>query len=223
MPREPHTAKTILKSLLLALADRPHASVPELRPLRANVSRLLRPLPVKDVLSVALGVLNSPAVPKWIAFELIHHHEEAFRSLNVPILTQLGKGLGAWGEVDPFATLLVGPAWRENLVSDNVIHRWARSKDHWWRRTAVVSTVALNNSARGGAGDKSRTLAVCELLKNDRDDMVVKALSWALRELAKKEPDSVRTFLADNQDILAARVIREVRNKIVTGLKNPSR
>jgi hypothetical protein len=46
-----------------------------------------------------------------------------------------------------------------------------------------VSTVALNVRSRGGSGDVPRTLAVCRFLVADPDDMAVKALSWALREL----------------------------------------
>jgi 3-methyladenine DNA glycosylase AlkD len=51
--------------------------------------------------------------------------------------------------------------------------------------------------------------------------MVVKALSWALRELAKKHPGEASRFLAKHKNSVAARVVREVRNKIATGLKNP--
>ena len=57
----------------------------------------------------------------------------------------------------------------------------------------------------------------------DRQDLVVKGLSWALRELAKRDPESVRIFLAAHRDTLAARVIREVNNKLDTGRKNPPR
>ena len=136
-------------------------------------------------------------------------------------LERLGAGLAAWGEVDPFATYLSGVAWREGQIGDDVIRQWATSDDRWWRRAALVSTVALNNTARGGKGDPTRTLAVCELLMSDRDDMVVKALSWALRELAKKYPTDVRAFLDAQDDELPPRVRREVRNKLRTGLKNP--
>jgi len=85
----------------------------------------------------------------------------------------------------------------------------------------VVSTVPLNNKARGGRGDAERTLLICRMLVNDRDDMVVKALSWALRELSKRDLDSAKKFLEENERALAPRVIREVRNKLHTGLKNP--
>lgn len=58
------------------------------------------------------------------------------------------------------------------------------------------------------------------MLIADRDEMVVKALSWALRELAKREPKPVRAFLTTHKDALAARLTREVNNKLTTGLKN---
>jgi 3-methyladenine DNA glycosylase AlkD len=49
--------------------------------------------------------------------------------------------------------------------------------------------------------------------------MVVKALSWALRELVVWDPRAVRGFLEARGDALAPRVRREVRNKLETGRK----
>ncbi|UCG92448.1 MAG: DNA alkylation repair protein, partial [candidate division WOR-3 bacterium] len=66
------------------------------------------------------------------------------------------------------------------------------------------------------------TLAVCRLLVDDHDDTVAKALSWALRELVVHDPRSVRMFLEKYDKNLAARVKHEVRNKLKTGLKNPT-
>jgi 3-methyladenine DNA glycosylase AlkD len=111
-------------------------------------------------------------------------------------------------------------------VPDALIQRWARSPDRWWRRAALVSTVPLNNRARGSRaerGDAPRTLAICARLVADRDDIVVKALSWALRELAGHDPAAVRVFMQVHGAALAARVRREVDNKLRTGLKNPRR
>lgn len=159
-------------------------------------------------------------MPRWLVYELVHHHEAAMATLDGAALERLGEGMAAWGEVDPFATYLSGVAWREGLVPDSVIHAWARREDRWWRRAALVSTVALNTKARGGEGDAVRTLAVCDLLKADRDDMVVKALSWALRALAVRDPEEVRAYLEREGDALAPRVRREVRSKLETGLKS---
>ncbi len=158
---------------------------------------------------------------RWIAYELMANHPPAFRSLDQATLEALGEGIDSWGSVDAFARTLSGPAWREGLVGIDTIRDWARSKDRWWRRAALVSTVALNVRSRGGIGDVERTLAICSMLVEDRDDMVVKALSWALRELVVHDPAAVWAFLRQHDGVLAARVKREVKNKLETGLKNP--
>jgi 3-methyladenine DNA glycosylase AlkD len=48
-------------------------------------------------------------------------------------------------------------------------------------------------------------------------------MSWALRELVPHDPATVTAFLDEHRDTLAARVQREVRHKLTTGLKNPRR
>lgn len=133
----------------------------------------------------------------------------------------MATGLSDWASVDLYGVTVLGQAWRDGRVTDAKIHAWTKSTDRWKRRLALVATVPLNIPSRGGSGDSPRTLRVCRLLRDDRDDMVVKALSWALRELAKREPGVVRSFMREEEDHLAARVKREVSNKLRTGLKTP--
>jgi 3-methyladenine DNA glycosylase AlkD len=202
----------------------PQRTTATVRVLRRDLSRSLGGLTGPDMIALALRLLvEARFETRLLAYELVYHHRAALVSLRADDLLRLGDGLDSWGLVDCFACYLSGPAWRECQVPDRLLHRWARSPDRWWRCAALVSTVPLNNKTRGGAGDASRTLAVCALLVEDRDDMVVKALSWALCELAKRDPESVRKFLTENEESLASRVLREVRNKLHTGLKNPRR
>lgn len=129
--------------------------------------------------------------------------------------------MNSWWSVDSFARTLAGPAWRDGLINERVITKWARSTDRWWRRAALVSTVALNVRSKGGGGDVARTLRVCRLLVDDHDDMVEKALSWALRELIVHDAKAVEAFLVEHEERLGSRIKREVRNKLRTGLKAP--
>src|SRR5437773_1298999 len=192
------------------------------RTVRREFSKRLAEASSDTVLQVARRLLDVRSSDfRFVAYELIRHHRTALASLREPELERFGHGLDSWGTVDMFACYLAGPAWRENQISNTMIHRWARSKDRWWRRAALVSTVPLNSKAQGGSGDVPRTLEVCRLLLSDRDDMVVKAMSWALRELSKRDPKAVKAFLNETQDVIAARVTREVGNKLSTGLKNP--
>ena len=197
-------------------------STADVRALRREFSKRIARAPAEQVLDLAFLLLGRPDfLFRFLAYELVCHHRAALQSLGAKELERFGHGLDSWPAVDTFASYLSGPAWREHQVPDSLIHRWARSEDRWRRRAALVSTVPLNNKARGGTGDSERTLKVCSMLTNDRDDMVVKALSWALRELAKRDPKAVREFLESHKEILAARVIREAQDKLSTGLKNP--
>ena len=49
--------------------------------------------------------------------------------------------------------------------------------------------------------------------------MVVKAMSWALRDLSLTDKTAVRGFLRQHRDVLAPRVLREVEKKLTTGKK----
>jgi 3-methyladenine DNA glycosylase AlkD len=160
---------------------------------------------------------------RWIGYELIRFHAAAFRSLGAERLERLGQGIDSWQSVDTFARVLSGPAWLRGQIPDDLILAWARSTDLWWRRAALVSTVALNAKVDKGLGDVPRTLRVCRMLVDDSEDMVVKAMSWALRELVPHDPVALRAFLREHDQALAARIKREVENKLRTGLKTPRR
>jgi len=197
----------------------PRRDAAGLRTLRRKVSGEIRDRGARDVLALVQALLAG-TTERVVAYELVQKHPAAAAALGARELERLGKGMASWVEVDCFAVYLAGPSWRNGQVGDDLIRRWTRSKDRWWRRAALVSTVPLNMRSRGGAGDAPRTLAVCLMLLDDRDDMVVKALSWALRELAKRDPASVSRFLEQHEQKLAARVLREVRNKLRSGLKS---
>jgi 3-methyladenine DNA glycosylase AlkD len=200
----------------------PERRAPFWHALRRRYSRQLAKAPAAQVVALAHALLEQYG-HRWLAYDLINHHRAALASIDAAELEAFGQGMASWGAVDSFGRSLSGPVWRERQVPDALIHKWACSEDRWWRRAALVSTVPLNVRARGGTGDVPRTLAVCRMLVDDHDDMVVKAMSWALRELVAYDPDAVRAFLTEYDDRLAARVKREVRNKLSTGLKNPRR
>jgi len=160
-------------------------------------------------------------IPRFVAYELVLNHRPMMESITQKDVEKLGEGMRHWGDVDAFSCFVAGPAWRAGRIRDTVIRGWARSDDWRWRRTALVSTVPLNSPAHGGAGDTKRTLTICGMLVADRHDLVVKAMSWALRALAKRDPKSVRQFLSHHRGELAPRVVCEVNNKLTTGLKNP--
>lgn len=219
---EPWDTEKLIQELNATAGAVPEPNTANLRAARRAFGRRVREAEPAQMLALAEALIATGSRRnRWFAYELIHDHKPTLHSLDAAQLERLGQGMASWDQVDTFAPYLAGVAWCRGQIGDGVIHRWAVSPDRWWRRAALVSTVALNVRARGGRGDVPRTLAVCELLVDDRDDMVVKALSWALRAAIEHDAEAVEAFLAAHESRLAARVKREVRNKLETGLKNP--
>lgn len=210
------TAETI-RADLRRMAPR---TVPEWRDLRRAWSRQLRAHTAQQVLRIALELDDRGPWARLTAYELLAYHPGGIGVLTPTAIRRLGRGLADWGSVDTFACYIAGPAWREGQLPTREVLIWLRSKDRWERRMAVVCTVALNVRARGGRGEVARTLAICRHVVRDRDDMVVKAVSWALRSAVEWDRAAVSGFLREHQDVLAGRVKREVASKLRTGRKN---
>jgi 3-methyladenine DNA glycosylase AlkD len=222
--RKTDEVQKITREIRLRLKSLTSPDVTAIRNVRREFSKRLADAEPAEVLALAFSLMELPGFAfRFVAYELVQHHRPALSSLNAASIQKLGKGIDNWAAVDCFACYLAGPAWRERQIADSVVRRWTRSQDRWWRRAALVTTVPLNNRARGGNGDSARTLAICSLLISDRDPTVVKAISWALRELAKRDAASVRKFLETHRAELAPLVVREVNNKLGTGLKNPGK
>lgn len=192
------------------------------RAVRRRYSQLLKDKPGQEVRGFVRSLLHDAGwAERVVAWEVLADHKSAFALVNDQLAEEMAYGLSDWASVDLYGVTVLGQAWRERLVSDTRIVAWAKSSDRWLRRLALVSTVPLNSRARGGHGDPRRTLRICRMLLGDRDDKVVKAMSWALRELAKRNPKAVEDFISKYEDRIAKRVLREVRNKLRTGLKTP--
>jgi 3-methyladenine DNA glycosylase AlkD len=206
---------------IAALPRRDTASV---RAVRRRWTQTLKTSSAAEVLAIARDVEAAAAqTGKWVGYELIRFHPAAFAAIAEPDIADFANRVASWYAVDAFGTILAGPLWARGRLSDDLVDGWSMSQDRWLRRSALVATVGLNARGSGGAGDSVRTLGICRRLASDRDDMVEKAMSWALRALSQRDRPAVERFMAEMDGKLAARAVREVRNKLTTGLKTPRR
>jgi 3-methyladenine DNA glycosylase AlkD len=155
-----------------------------------------------------------------LAYELLSKNKNALSLLKLKDLEELGKNMDNWATTDCFSVMISGWAWRENQITDADVLNWLETGNLWWRRAAIVSTVALNLKSRGGKSDAKRTLMICEKVINNREPLIVKALSWALRELSKSDKPAVEKFMEEYDSQMAGLVRREVYTKLETGRKN---
>ena len=196
------------------------ASNPDMRKVMREFSRELRGEPPCLIRDVALALVRRRTMEgRQAGYELLARRRDAMALLTPALVRRLGRGNDNWASVDGFASFVTGPAWQAGILKDADVLSWEKSKDPWWRRTALASTVTLNLRSRGGHGDARRTLLICRQFTKETSPMLAKALSWALRSLVPHDKDAVRNFVERHQATLPAIVKREVGTQIRTGRK----
>jgi 3-methyladenine DNA glycosylase AlkD len=71
-----------------------------------------------------------------------------------------------------------------------ILRKLARSKSLWERRIAILFTFAFIR-----VGDFAPTIEISERLLGDSHDLIHKAVGWLLREVGKRDPYLLRSFL----------------------------
>jgi 3-methyladenine DNA glycosylase AlkD len=74
-----------------------------------------------------------------------------------------------------------------------LLEKLARSKNLWQRRTAMIFTFAFLRKGITGP-----TVVIAESLLSDNHDLIHKAVGWMLREMGKRDPYLLRSFLKEN-------------------------
>jgi 3-methyladenine DNA glycosylase AlkD len=99
------------------------------------------------------------------------------------------KHINNWDLVDCSAEHIIG-AYLFNR-DKNPLYALARSNSLWERRIGIMST--FHFVKRNHFSD---TLAIAEILLNDREDLIHKAVGWMLREAGKRDLNSEQAFLS---------------------------
>jgi 3-methyladenine DNA glycosylase AlkD len=107
-----------------------------------------------------------------------------------------------WDLVDLSAPKIVG-AWLYGK-DKSLLYKFAKSKDLWERRIAILSTFYYIKKR-----DCKDALKIAEILKNDRQDLIQKAVGWMLREIGKScGQETEEEFLRENYKIMPRTMLR---------------
>ncbi len=126
--------------------------------------------------------------------------------------------LSGWEITDLLGGRLLGEMILMNIIKVDDLLEYRDFPSIWGRRIMIVAMVP---ALRKGHGDVDRYLEILSEYKDSRHKMITKAVSWALREATKSHPDKIKTFIRKHQSGLHPLILREVRNKLQTGMKNP--
>jgi len=103
------------------------------------------------------------------------------------------KDISHWEICDQLALrVIVNLAVHNQKEIFSLKHKWIKSKNKWIRRLAVATIPLYIRAER----TESRTsLKLLDETMKEEDKDVKKAIAWALREITKKDPESVFEFL----------------------------
>lgn len=153
-----------------------------------------------------------------IAVLLLEAYPQCLAALPWDVFERWRHDLDSWDMTDGLGWLLGAWVLGEPEARCEHLRMLINDADVWSRRFALVATARINRGATGFTAP-DLTLELVGQVKDERHPMVTKAVSWALRELIRHHHEEVAAYLAENETALASHVVREVRNKLETGLK----
>lgn len=195
--------------------------VPQLRAIAKGWCQVHPEIERADLLSIIEALwAGQSREEQALALELLRRHPHQIPALHWNHFDRWRQHLDGWELTDALGVHIFG-RW---MLADPIdrlpyLQLLIHEDDLWSRRLAIVSTVWLNRSQKD-LSFPSLTLDLLDRVKVEREPMITKAISWALRELTKKHPDRVADYVDANDGVLAAHVLREVRNKLRTGVKS---
>jgi 3-methyladenine DNA glycosylase AlkD len=109
-----------------------------------------------------------------------------------------------WDHVDGVAPLVGGVLLAHREPTTALLRDWMTSEVLWRRRVAIIAQLGHRE-----ATDLDLLADAIDANAADREFFVRKAIGWALRHLARTDPDWVRAFVDARRDTLSPLSIRE--------------
>mgnify|MGYP001567435667 CR=1 FL=1 len=111
------------------------------------------------------------------------------------------KKINNWDLVDVSAPHIVGDFLQREGAQ--ILKQLAMSENVWEKRIAIVSTYAFVRKRIFG-----ETLAIADMLLNDKHDLIQKAVGWMLREVGKRNKNVLEIFLSTRHKEMPRTMLR---------------
>ena len=103
-----------------------------------------------------------------------------------------------WDTVDALRGAAVGPLVQAHPALRTLIMRWIDDDDRWLVRSAIIHQLGYRERT-----DADLLFALCARRAGDREFFIAKAIGWALRTHAARQPEAVRDFVAGHPELTA--------------------
>jgi 3-methyladenine DNA glycosylase AlkD len=171
---------------------------------RKAVKTIAKPHP-DDVMAIAQLLWDrNEREYQYVAVDLLSSNVRTLEPKSaLKLVEKLAVTKSWWDSVDGLASvgsdlLALHP---EELAT---VERWTVHKNMWVNRLAI-----LHQNGLGSNTDADRLFRICLVHANSPEFFIRKAIGWALRDYAWKNPSAVQTFAATHRDVLSPLSVRE--------------
>jgi 3-methyladenine DNA glycosylase AlkD len=153
------------------------------------LAKTFKDLPYPELADLIRSPIHEERLISLIILSERFHKVKATEQTRIfKFLIKNRKGINNWDLVDTIAPAVFGPYLFEKNRA--ILFKYARSKNLWERRIAIMSTFHFLRQ-----NDFNDTFKIAELLLNDEHDLIHKASGWMLREIGKRDLPAEKKFL----------------------------
>jgi 3-methyladenine DNA glycosylase AlkD len=137
---------------------------------------------------------------------LLDRRKKVLEERDLPWLLDLVDGSKTWALVDWLAIEVIGDVVARYPKSLRWLPIWAKQKNFWIRRTALL---AQHDALKRGEGDWELFTKLAASMLHENEFFIRKAIGWVLREVSKKRPKLVYDFIRGHRDQMSGLTLRE--------------
>ena len=119
------------------------------------------------------------------------------------------KGVNNWDIVDLSCTKILGKHLLNHPEKRYLLYQLANSDNLWEQRISIVTILPIIKT-----NDFTDALQISNILLTHKQDLIHKAVGWMLREVGKKDMNTLRKFLDENIDRMHRTTLRYAIEKM---------
>ncbi len=210
-PQRAAGAKAYLKSDLEFLG----VEVPAIRKTGAEFLAGQKDLDHDGVVAVALALWKKPVFElRALAVAILERRVKLLGAADLELLERFVREARTWALSDWLAIHVVGAILRAAPKEVRRLDCWAKDKDFWVRRLALI---CQRNDFSTGTGDWNGFVRRADSMLEEKEFFIRKAVGWMLRERGKKRPEDVVKFVKPRMKRMAGLTLREATRNLPPG------
>ncbi len=182
-------------------------AVPDIRRVAAEFARAHPDLGRDDLRRIVEAAYATDVHElRSVAIALLDRKKSLLGERDLSWLLGLVDASNTWAHVDWLAVAVIGDIVGRDPSSLRRLPRWAKSRNFWVRRTALL---AQHDMLKQGGGDFRLFAGLAAGMLDEREFFIRKAIGWVLREVSKKRATLVYEFLRDQRDRVSRLTLQE--------------